>query len=140
MCLIFLVLLLVIFVELFFWALWTQRVESPPSFYNGLRTINIESFRGRTIDLTIRYMGLEFRYVLRMVLGTQDRPTLRLASHHCVLRLKLDKIMFNTYVLNLHTHWHASKRTTWHHHPKTHTYPSIKHKKPNHTYTTLAFI
>ena len=50
-------------------------------------------------------MGLEFRYVLGKVLGTQDRLTLRLASHHCVLRLNLDKIMFNTYIL---THTHTS--------------------------------
>ena len=109
-------------------------------FCNSLGTMDIMSFRGRTIDLTIRDMGSEFRYIFGKVLGTQDFLTLRLASYHCVLRLKLDLIMFKTYLLNSHTHQHASKHTTWHHHPKTHTYPSIKHKKPNYTYTTLAFI
>ena len=36
--------------------LWIQGVflESPPSFCNGLRTIYIASFRGRTFDLTTR--------------------------------------------------------------------------------------
>ena len=57
-----------------------------------------------TIDLTTKDMGSKFMYVLGKVLGNQDRLTLRLASHHCVLCLKLDKIMFNTYVLKLHTH------------------------------------
>ena len=47
-------------------------------------------------DLTTRDMGSEFRYALGKVLGTQDRPTLWLASYHCVLCLDLDKIMFNT--------------------------------------------
>ena len=63
--------------------------ESPPSFCNGLGTMNIASFPERTIDHTTRDMGSEFRYILGKVLGTQDRPTLRLASHHCVLCLKL---------------------------------------------------
>ncbi|KAL4619838.1 hypothetical protein ACB092_06G109700 [Castanea dentata] len=49
-----------------------------------------------TIDLTTNDMGLEFRYVLGKVLGTQDRPTLRLTSHHCVLCLNLDKIIVIT--------------------------------------------
>ena len=79
-------------------------LELPPSFCNGLRTIYIASFQGRTFDLTTRDMGPEFRYVLGKVLGTQDHQTLSLASHHCVLHLKLDKITFNTYVLNSHTH------------------------------------
>ena len=60
--------------------------ESPPSFCNGLGTMNIASFQGRTIDLTTRDMGLEFRYVLGKVLGIQDHQTLRLASHYCVLQ------------------------------------------------------
>ena len=74
--------------------LWTQGkvLESSPSFCNGLGTVYIASSRGRTIDLTIRDMGSEFRYVLRKVLSTQNRLTLRLASHHCVLCLNLDKI------------------------------------------------
>ena len=48
-------------------------------------------------------MGSEFRYVLGKVLSTQNRPTLRLTSHHCVLRLNLIKKMFNTYIYT-HTH------------------------------------
>ena len=39
-------------------------------------------------------MDLEFRYVLGKVLDTQDRPTLRLVSHHCVLHLNLIKNNF----------------------------------------------
>ena len=44
--------------------------ESLPSFCNGLGTIYIASFRGKTIDLTTGDMGLEFRYTLEKVLGT----------------------------------------------------------------------
>ena len=44
--------------------------ESSPSFCNGLGTVYIASFRGRTIDLTTRDMGSEFGYVLGKVLGT----------------------------------------------------------------------
>ena len=84
--------------------MWTQG-ESPPSFCNGLGTIYIVSSRGRTVDLTTRDMGSKFRYILRKVLGTQDYPTLRLASHHCVLRLNLIKNMFNTCI---YTHTHTS--------------------------------
>ena len=54
-------------------------------------------------DLTTKDMGSEFKYILMKVLGTQDQPTLRLASHHCVLRLNLIKNMFNTCILT-HTH------------------------------------
>ena len=57
-------------------------------------------------------MGLEFRYTLRKVLGTQDHLTLRLASHHCVLCLNLIKNIFNTYFL---THTHASIHLTYNH-------------------------
>ena len=78
------------------------RGESPPSFCNGLGTLYIASFRGRTIDLTIRDMDSEFIYALGKVLGTQDRLTLRLASHHCVVHLNLIKINFNTCILNSH--------------------------------------
>ena len=109
-------------------------LESLPSFCNGLGTMNIASSRGRTINLTTRGIGLELRYVLEKVLGTQDCPTLRLGSHHCVLRLNLDKIMFNTCIL---TRTHNSIRLNIQHgiiHPKIHTYPSIKHKEPNHTH------
>ena len=68
--------------------LWTQwKWESPFSFCNGLGTIYIVSFQGRTIDLAIRDMSLKLRYGFEKVLGTQNRPTLRLASSYCVLCL-----------------------------------------------------
>ena len=50
-------------------------------------------------------MGSEFWYALGKVLGTQDRPTLRLTSHHYVLHPNLIKNMFNTCI---YTHTHAS--------------------------------
>ena len=99
---------------------------SPPGFCNSLITIYIATFRGRTTILTTRDMSSEFRYVLRKLLGTQDRPTLRLASHH--------------YLLCLNSHTYTSIHLSIQHdiiHPKTYTYPSIQHKEPNHTYTTL---
>ena len=46
--------------------------ESPPSFGNGLGAIYIESSRGRTINLITRDMGLELRYGLGKVLGTEN--------------------------------------------------------------------
>ena len=49
-------------------------------------------------------LGLEFRYALGKVLGIQDRPTLRLSSHHCVLYLSPIKNHLNTFILDLHTH------------------------------------
>ena len=51
-------------------------------------------------------LGLEFRYALRKVLGTQDRPTLGLASHHCVLYLNPIKYHLNTCILDSHTDTH----------------------------------
>ena len=84
-------------------------LESPPNFCNGLETIYIASSRGRTFDLTTRDMGSEFRYVLGKVLSTQNCPTLRLSSHHCVLCFNLIKNMFNTYIYtHTHTHTHTS--------------------------------
>ena len=62
-------------------------ISTPPSFCNGLGTIRITSSRGKTIDLTAKDMGLELRYCFGKVLGIQNRPTLRLASSHCVLCL-----------------------------------------------------
>ena len=79
--------------------------ESPPSFCNGLGTIYITSSRGRTIDLTTRDMSSELRYSLGNVLGTQNHPTLRLASFHCVLHPNPIKGMFNIVYL---THTRAS--------------------------------
>ena len=53
--------------------------------------------------------GLKFRYTLRKMLGTQDHPTLRLASHHCVLCLNLIKSIFNTCsYTHTHTNIHLS--------------------------------
>ena len=57
-----------------------------------------------TIDLTTRDMGLELGYDLRKVLGTQNRPTLRLASSHCILRLNPIKGTFNFASIFTHTH------------------------------------
>ena len=54
---------------------------------DGLETIYIASSQGMTIDLTTKDIGLELRYGLGKVLGTQNHPTLRLASHHYVLYL-----------------------------------------------------
>ena len=83
--------------------LWTQRMGSPPSFCNGLGTIYIASSRERTIDLTTRDMGSKLRYSLRKVLGTQNHPTLRLASSHCVLCLNPIKGTFNFASILTHT-------------------------------------
>ena len=70
--------------------------ESPPSFCNGLRNIYIDSSRGRTfLDLTTRDVGLELRYGLGKVLGTQNRPSLGLASSHYVLCLNHIKDILN---------------------------------------------
>ena len=55
-------------------------------------------------------MGSEFRHALGKVLGTQDRPTWRLASHYYVLRSNLIKNMFNTCI---YTHTHASMYLTY---------------------------
>ena len=74
-------------------------------------------------------MGSEFKYILGKVLGTQDCPTLRLASHHCVLYLNLIKSMFNTCIL---THTLTSIHLSIQHDiiiPKQHTYLSIKQQE-----------
>ena len=78
--------------------------ESPPNFCNGLGTMNMVSFQGRTIDLTTRDIGSELRYDLGKALGTQNHPTLRLASSHYVLCLNLIKGIFNIVILNSYTH------------------------------------
>ena len=46
-------------------------------------------------DLNTRDMGLEFRYGFRKVFGTQNHPTLGLASFHCVLCLNPIKGILN---------------------------------------------
>ena len=55
-------------------------------------------------------LGLEIRYALGKVWGTQDRPTLRLASHHYVICLNLIKNHLNTCILDSHTQQHASNK------------------------------
>ena len=78
-------------------------------------------------------MGLEFRYALGKVLGTQDHPTLRLVSHHCVLHLNLIESIFNTCI---YTHTHTSIHLSIQYDifiPKKHTYPSTQTKE-NQTY------
>ena len=77
--------------------------ESPSSFCNGLGTIYTASSRGRTIDLTARDMDSDLRYGLGKVLETQNRPTLRLVSSHCVLCLNPIKGTFNIASILTHT-------------------------------------
>ena len=83
----------------------------------------------------------EFRYVLRKVLGTQDCPTLRLASHLYVLRLNLIKNMFNTCIF---THTHTSIHLSIQHgifHSKQNILIHLpKQKRTRHIKETLAFI
>ena len=56
-----------------------------------------------TIDLTTRDIGSKLSYGLRKVLGTQNRPTLRLAFSHCVLCLNPIKGTFNIASILTHT-------------------------------------
>ena len=67
--------------------------------------MNIVYFRGRTFWSYYQSMGLEFSHALGKVLGTQDRPTLKLVSHRCVLCFNLIKSMFNTCI---YTYTHTS--------------------------------
>ena len=89
--------------------MWTKGVgfffflELPSSFCNRLGTIYIASSQGMTIDLTTRDMGSKLRYSFRKLLGTQNRPTLRLASSHCVLCLNPIKGTFNIASILTHT-------------------------------------
>ena len=69
-------------------------------------------------------LGSKFRYALGKVLGTQDRPTLKLASHHCVLCLNPIKNHLNTCILDSHTHTNMSSITL-----NNHTYPSTQTKE-----------
>ena len=55
-----------------------------------------------TIDLTTRDMSSKLRNGLGKVLGTQNRPTLRLAFPYCVLCLNPIKDIFN--ILSILTH------------------------------------
>ena len=74
--------------------------KSPPSFCNGLGTVNILSFQERAFDLTTRDMGYKLKYGLGKILGTQKCPTLRLAFSHCVLCFNFIKGAFNIVILN----------------------------------------
>ena len=96
------------------------RGVSPPSFRNGLGTIYIASFWEGLSDLITRYMSLELRYGFGKVLGTQNRLTLRLTSHHCVLCLNPIKGIINIVIL---THTHTSTCLTF----------NMKSNNPNHT-------
>ena len=78
--------------------------ESLPSFFNYLRTIYIASSQKMTIDLTIRNMGSKLRYGFEKMLGTQNHPTLKLASSHCILCLNPIKGTLNVVILNSHAH------------------------------------
>ena len=53
-------------------------------------------FEDGPFDLTTRELGSELRYGLGKVLGTQNHPTVRLASHHCILCLNHIKDTLNT--------------------------------------------
>ena len=78
--------------------------ESLPSFCNGLGTIYVASSQGKTIGLTTKNIGLKLRYGLEKVLGTQNCPTLKLTSSHCILCLNPIKGTLNIVILNSHTH------------------------------------
>ena len=60
-------------------------------------------------------MDSEFRYALGKLLGTQNLLTLRLASHHCVLRPNLIKNMSHIHTsINLSIQsWHHSSQNTY---------------------------
>ena len=76
-------------------------------------------------------MGSKFRYALGKVLGTLDRPTLRLTSYDCALRPNLIKNMFNTCIYtHTRTSIHLSIQS-WHHSSQN-TYPFLKQKKAKH--------
>ena len=77
--------------------------ESLPSFCNGLGTIYTSPLKEGLANLTTRDMDSELRYSFRKVLGTQNCPTLRLASHHCVLCLNPIKGTLNIVSILTHT-------------------------------------
>ena len=99
-----------------------ERSVGVATWLYSLGTMNIPYYQS---------MSSEFRYVLEKVLNTQDRPTLILASHHCVLRPNLIKNMFNTCIYTqTHTSIHLSIQS-WHHSSQN-TYPSLKQKRAKH--------
>ena len=74
-------------------------------------------------------MSAEFRNALGKVLVTQDSPTLRLASHHCVLRFNLIKNMFNTCIYtHIHTSIHLNIQS-WHHSSQNTYLSTFKQKR-----------
>ena len=74
-----------------------------------------------TINLTTRDMGSKLRYSLGNVLNTQNCPTLRLASSHCVLCLNPIKD-----TLNILTYTYTSIHLTI-------NITSIIPRRPNHS-------
>ena len=84
-------------------------------------------------------LGLEFRYALGKVLGTQDHPTLRLAFHHRVLYLNIIKSNLNTCIYTYpHTNIHLNIQYDIFI-PKQHSYQPKTKRDPN-TKETIAFI
>ena len=77
------------------------RGESPPSFCNGLGIIYIVSSRERTFWSYYQIYGFGVYVCSRESVRHPRSLNLRLASHHCVLRLNLIKNMFNTCILTL---------------------------------------
>ena len=77
-------------------------------------------------------MGSELRYGLRKVLGTQNHPTLRLASLHCVLCFNPIKCTLNTASIFTHTHTHINTHLTHNMASIIPNHTSIMHiKQPN---------
>ena len=66
---------------------WTQQGVTTQFLQWSRNHIDSVLLRNDLFYLTTGYMGLELRYGFRKVLGTQNCPTLRLASSHCVLCL-----------------------------------------------------
>ena len=78
-------------------------------------------------------MGSEFRYGLEKVLSTQNYPTHRLASTHCVLRFNPIKCTFNiaSSHTHTHTHKHTSKHTIWYFIPRPNIHLSCSSTNPS---------
>ena len=64
-------------------------------------TVVFRSDRGWASIFTTRDMNSKLRYSLGKVLGTQNRPTLRLAFFHCILCLNPIKGTHNVFMIVL---------------------------------------
>ena len=64
-------------------------------------TVVFHSDQGRASTFTTRDMDSKLRYSLGKVLGTQNRPTLRLAFFHCILCLNPIKGTHNVFMIVL---------------------------------------